>query len=82
MSTDTTVLAVQRVTGVESHRTVRHVDQLEADTRAGLRALMNGESRPVPGLDPGEVVVSTSYLRVVAAKTPATVETESERVPA
>lgn len=80
MSTDTTVLAVRRVSRVEPHRTVEHVDQLDADTRSGLRALASGERRSVSGLEPGEVVVSTEYLEVVAAQVPR--RTEREPLPA
>ena len=78
MSTGATELTVREVSAVETSGDVRHVDQLEADTRSGLRSLALGDRRRVSGLDAGEVIVSTSYLRVVSVVSPTTAGSESE----
>lgn len=44
---------------------VRHVDQLSERDAEALFELTRGRSVPAPGLVPGEVVVFTSYYRVV-----------------
>lgn len=79
MTSDGPTLTVEGVTEVTEDATVRHVDQLSPQARRGLRALAAGEARRVAGLEPGEIVVSRSYFRVVVAEA-ATGERETRRV--
>ena len=63
-------LTAERVAEAGEATAVRHVDQLSAAARRGLRALAGGERRAVAGLEPGEVVVTAAgYLRVGRAET-------------
>lgn len=68
MTFDGSTLTVESVNRVSESATVRHVDQLSTETRRALRELVDGEQRAVSGLEPGEVVVSVSYYRVVRAE--------------
>lgn len=68
MTFDGSTLTVESVDRVSESATVRHVDQLSTETRRALRELVDGEQRAVSGLEPGEVVVSVSYYRVVRAE--------------
>lgn len=60
-------LTVRHAESVAEEATVRHVDQLSERARADFLALIAGERRSVPDLDIGEVVVHTSYYRVVGS---------------
>ncbi|MFB6242919.1 MAG: hypothetical protein ABEH80_02370 [Halobaculum sp.] len=79
MTSDGPTLAVERAAEVCEETAVRHVDQLSASTREGLRELADGERRAVAGLEPGEVIVSVSYYRVVRAEATAS-ESETTTV--
>lgn len=68
MTSDGSTLTVESVDRVSERATVRHVDQLSAETRRAFRELTDGEQRAVSGLEPGEIVVSVSYYRVVHAE--------------
>ncbi|MFB6177338.1 MAG: hypothetical protein ABEI99_09390 [Halobaculum sp.] len=68
MTSDGPTLTVETVHRVSEQATVRHVDQLSTETRRALRELADGEQRAVGGLEPGEIVVSVSYYRVVCAE--------------
>lgn len=68
MTHDGSTLTVEAVDRVADSATVRHVDQLSPETRRALRELADGERRAVSGLEPGEIVVSVSYYRVVRAE--------------
>ncbi|ESP88343.1 hypothetical protein [Candidatus Halobonum tyrrellensis] len=60
-------LTVRRTDEVPETATVRHVDQLSEGTLEELVGMVDGEPRPVAGVEAGEVVVFTSYLAVVRA---------------
>lgn len=77
MTSDGSTLTVESVDRVSERATVRHVDQLSAETRRAFRELIDGEQRAVSGLEPGEIVVSVSYHRVVHAE-PRVEEREAE----
>ncbi|MEZ3116711.1 hypothetical protein RYH80_12405 [Halobaculum sp. MBLA0147] len=79
MTSDGPTLTVERAAEVSEETTVRHVDQLSDATRRALRTLADGETRPVPGLEAGEIVVATTYYRVACVETPAE-EAEAETV--
>jgi|GEM_PF-2093101 len=58
-------LTAEQVAEAGEATAVRHVDQLSAAARRGLRALAGGERRTVAGLEPDEVVVTAAgYLQV------------------
>ncbi|MFC7098383.1 hypothetical protein ACFQKD_13825 [Halobaculum marinum] len=67
---------VRRAETVPEGATVRHVDQLSERDKSALYELSRGEAVRAPGLEPGEVVVFTSYYRVVEATTAAPVTTD------
>ena len=60
-------LTVRRTDSVPEAARVRHVDQLSAEAFDALVGMADGASRRVTGVEPGDVVVFTSYLEVVPA---------------
>ncbi|WP_313691232.1 hypothetical protein [Halorarum halobium] len=68
MSRTAPKLSVRRAGPVRPGATVRHVDQLSDGAREALASMAGGEPRRAPGLEPGEVVVSVRYYRVVRAE--------------
>ena len=60
-------LTVRPTERVPEAATVRHVDQLSEETLNALVAMADGESVRAAGVESGDIVVFTSYLRVVRA---------------
>ncbi|WP_435127855.1 hypothetical protein [Halobaculum sp. D14] len=61
-------LTLRPAEAVPEKATVRHVDQLSEGELEAVADMADGEKRRTPGLQPGDVVVFTSYYRVVAAE--------------
>ena len=63
-------LTLECAESVSRDATVRHVDQLDAETLAAFYETVDGDGSTLDAdvdLEPGEVVVFTDYYRVVSA---------------